>query len=96
MKIIQAKSQKEKTKDLCSNDLEYLILSEFISYLDFDVGESNITIDFLSDILNLKKSSVENSILNLCKKGVLCLDFDTDIIYLEDKYYKLHPIWRKN
>jgi len=94
MKIIQARSQKALSKDLCSNDLEYLILSEFITHLDFDVGESNITIKFMSDILNLKRIVVENSIENLCRKGVLCLDYDTDIIYLEPKYYKLHPNWK--
>lgn len=75
--------------------LEYSVLKELIDLLYAEPGFSDVGVTDIAEKSGLTVSQVKGVVGSLVKKGIVCVgeeDFE-GIIYLDTKYFYLHPEW---
>lgn len=84
-----------EAKSITSTDLEYTVLVELIRCLYAEPGFSDVDCKELAANLELPVNRVKGVIGSLTKKGIVYVGEDdfADIVYLERKYWYLHPEW---
>lgn len=75
--------------------LEYSVLKELIDLLYAEPGFSDVDVTDIAEKSGLTINQVKGVVGSLTKKGIVCVgeeDFE-GIIYLDTKYFYLHPDW---
>lgn len=76
--------------------LEMQVLTALVNELYAEPGFSDVGVDELSEATGLSKNVVKGVVGSLTKKGIVSVDEEFDgIVYLDSKYYYLHPEWSK-
>lgn len=83
-------------KNLNLTQLEETILTELIDNL-YEIGFSDVDAKDLSKGTNIDIKIIRGVLGSLVKKDIIYIDensFKYQIIYLNKKYYNLHPEWK--
>jgi predicted transcriptional regulator len=87
----------EAIKDLNLTQLEEQVLVSLISQLYAEEGYSDVDAKDIAQNIKVDIKSVRGSLGSLVRKGIVGIDGNDSgyqIIYLNQKYWTLHPQWK--
>jgi DNA-binding MarR family transcriptional regulator len=87
----------EAIKDLNLTQLESQVLGSLISQLYAEAGYSDVDAKDIARATKVDIKSVRGSLGSLVRKGIVGIDGNDSgyqIIYLNQKYWTLHPQWK--
>ena len=87
----------EAIKDLNLTQLESQVLGSLISQLYAEAGYSDVDAKDIAQHIKVDIKSVRGSLGSLVRKGIVGIDGNDSgyqIIYLNQKYWTLHPQWK--
>ena len=87
----------EAIKDLNLTQLESQVLGSLISQLYAEAGFSDVDAKDIARDIKVDIKSVRGSLGSLVRKGIVGIDGNDSgyqIIYLNQKYWTLHPQWK--
>jgi DNA-binding MarR family transcriptional regulator len=87
----------EAIKDLNLTQLEEQVLGSLISQLYAEAGFSDVDAADIARDIKVDIKSVRGSLGSLVRKGIVGIDSNDSgyqIIYLNQKYWTLHPQWK--
>jgi DNA-binding MarR family transcriptional regulator len=87
----------EAIKDLNLTQLEEQVLVSLISQLYAEAGYSDVDAKDIAQHIKVDIKSVRGSLGSLVRKGIVGIDGNDSgyqIIYLNQKYWTLHPQWK--
>jgi predicted transcriptional regulator len=87
----------EAIKDLNLTQLEEQVLVSLISQLYAEAGYSDVDAKDIAQNIKVDIKSVRGSLGSLVRKGIVGIDGNDSgyqIIYLNQKYWTLHPQWK--
>ena len=78
-------------------ELEQKVLDCFIGKLDAEPGFSDVSPNDIANATGIKMNSLRGVLSSLVRKQILSIDDSCGctILYLEEKFYHLHPRWSK-
>ena len=87
----------EAIKDLNLTQLESQVLGSLISQLYAEAGYSDVDAKDIAQHIKVDIKSVRGALGSLVRKGIVGIDSNDSgyqIIYLNQKYWTLHPQWK--
>jgi len=87
----------EAIKDLNLTQLESQVLGSLISQLYAEAGYSDVDAKDIAQHIKVDIKSVRGSLGSLVRKDIIDIDGNDSgyqIIYLNQKYWTLHPQWK--
>ena len=87
-----------ESHNLKLTEMESQVLESFIGELYAEPGFSDVDAKDLSKITKIPMNSIRGVLSSLVKKGIVSLENSDDntfiIIYLNEPFYYLHPVWK--